>query len=152
MTNCNTPNAYIINPLFCSDWSDTATNCAAALDALLALDGSRLTDRARAAGLAMLLEPIIGALDGAVGLEGKCITLSPDETERLRELADSHHRGNVRAALDVALSLAEIKAEEPKPELTPEQHRESWQRIADCAASELAKLDAADQGEQEGAA
>lgn len=142
-----TPNPYTVNPLFCSGWSDTATNCAAALESILALDGSRLTDRARTYGLAMLLEPIIGALDGAVELEGKCITLDPDETARLRELAETHHHGNVRAALDVALSLAEAKAAQPKPEPTREEMAAIWRRIADQADAELEKLAETDQGE-----
>lgn len=151
MTNCNTPNPLDINPLFCEDWRDTVTNCAAALDTLLALDVSRLTERAAANGLAMLLEPIVAALDGAVELEGECITLTADETERLRALADAHHHGSVRAALDVALDLAEAKAAEPKPEPTREEMAKIWRRIADQAAAELAALAETEQDGDQGA-
>lgn len=147
MPNCNTPNAYLINPLFCSDWSDTVRQCAAALEILLALDPERLTHRGSLSGLPAILEPIIGALDGAIELEGECLTLSPDETARLRELADAHHCGSVRDALDVALSLAEAKAAQPKPEPTREEMAAIWRRIADQADAELEKLAETDQGE-----
>jgi hypothetical protein len=146
MTKLTTPTPFIVNPLFCANWSDTATNCVAALESILALDGSRLTDRARTYGVAMLLEPIIGALDGAIELEADCLTLRPDETERLRALAADHHRGSVRDALDVALNLAEATAAQPKPEPTREEMAAIWRRLADQADAELAKLAEADQG------
>ena len=45
--------------------------------------------------------------------------------------------------------LPTLPVREPSPpvEVSPAEQRASWQKIADCAAAELAKLDAADQGE-----
>lgn len=146
-------NPHDLNPLFCPDWSDTASNCAAALEALLSLDFAGLTDRAGASGVGMLLEPIIGALDGALALEAGCITLDPRETARLRALAMSRHNGDVRAAIAAALNLAEQPAPEPSPAEKLERRRwqaERFRAVADDLVREAeAELAASEQATAE---